>query len=70
VAYAAQLLGVAPPPEIKFEEANLSPMAKSFYDESKRVSNERIKSELGVKLKYPNYRDGLKAILESHHFGS
>ena len=70
VAYAAQLLGVAAPPEIKFEEANLSPMARSFYDESKRVSNERIKSELGVKLKYPNYRDGLKAILESHHFGS
>jgi len=63
VAYAAQLLGVAPPPEIKFEEANLSPMAKSFYDDSKRVSNARIKTELGVILKYPNYRVGLKALL-------
>ena len=63
VAYAAKLLGVAPPPQIKFEEANLSPMAKSFYDESKRVSNARIKTELGVKLKYPNYRMGLKALL-------
>ena len=63
VAYAAQLLGVAPPPEIKFEEANLSTMARSFYDDSKRVSNARIKAELGVALKYPNYRVGLKALL-------
>ena len=63
VAYAAQLLGVAPPPEIKFEEANLSPMARSFYDDSKRVSNARIKAELGIALKYPNYRVGLKALL-------
>jgi nucleoside-diphosphate-sugar epimerase len=63
VAYAAQLLGVAPPPEIKFEEANLSPMARSFYDDSKRVSNARIKSELGITLKYPNFRVGLRSLL-------
>jgi len=64
VAYAAQLLGVAAPPVIAFEEANLSPMARSFYDESKRVSNLRIKSELGIKLLYPNYRVGLQSILD------
>ena len=63
VAYAAELLGLEPPPEIPFEQANLSPMARSFYDDSKRVSNTRIKNELGVVLKYPNYRLGLKSLL-------
>jgi nucleoside-diphosphate-sugar epimerase len=63
VAYAAELLGVEPPPELPFEGANLSPMARSFYDDSKRVSNARIKEELGYRLKYPNYRVGLKALL-------
>tara|TARA_R110000868_G_scaffold175917_2_gene413188 strand:- start:1000 stop:1857 length:858 start_codon:yes stop_codon:yes gene_type:complete len=64
VAYAAELLGMAPPPEINFEDADLSPMAKSFYAESKRVSNRRIREELGVTLKYPTYREGLQALLE------
>ncbi|MDO8423243.1 MAG: SDR family oxidoreductase [Parvibaculum sp.] len=64
VAYAAELVGLAPPPEIKFEDADLSPMAKSFYAESKRVSNKRIREELGVALKYPTYREGLTALLE------
>ena len=64
VAYAANLLGLPVPPEIPFEEAELSPMAKSFYAESKRVSNRRIKTELGYKLIYPNYRDGLCIALE------
>ena len=63
VAYAAELLGLEPPPEIPFEQANLSPMARSFYDDSKRVSNARVKAELGVALKYPNYRVGLRALL-------
>jgi nucleoside-diphosphate-sugar epimerase len=63
VAYAAGLLGVDPPPEIPFEGANLSAMARSFYDDSKRVSNARIKEELGYELKYPNYRVGLRALL-------
>ena len=63
VTYAAELLGVSPPPEVAYELANLSPMARSFYDDSKRVSNARIKSELGYELKYPNYRVGLKALL-------
>ena len=63
VAYAAELMGIAPPPEVRFEDAKLSTMAKSFYADSKRVSNARIKSELGYVLKYPNYREGLKALL-------
>lgn len=63
VAYAAELLGVAPPPEIPFEQAQLSPMAASFYADNRRVRNEKIKRELGVALKYPTYREGLRALL-------
>ncbi len=62
IAYAAQLLGRPPPPEIPFDEAELSAMARSFYAESKRVSNRRIKTELGVGLAYPDYRAGLRAL--------
>jgi nucleoside-diphosphate-sugar epimerase len=64
VAYAAELLGVTPPPEIPYAqiEASMSPMAKSFYGEVKRVRNDKMKRELGVKLKYPTYREGIKAI--------
>ena len=63
ITYAAELLGMEPPPEIAFEDAKLSAMAKSFYADSKRVSNVRIKNELSYELKYPNYRAGLKALL-------
>lgn len=63
VAYAAELLGRPPPPEIPFEEADLSPMARSFYMASRRVSNARMHEELGVELSYPTYREGLKALL-------
>jgi len=56
-------LGVEPPPEIPFEEAELSDMAKSFYRDNKRVRNDRIKRELGVRLTYPTYREGLAAQL-------
>ncbi len=63
IAYAAELLGVSPPPEIAFEDAKLSAMAKSFYADSKRVSNARIKSELGYELRFPNYRIGLQSLL-------
>jgi dTDP-4-dehydrorhamnose reductase len=63
VAYAAALLGRAPPPEIAFEDAELSEMGRSFYGESKRVSNRRIKQELGYRLIYPTYREGLIALL-------
>jgi len=52
------------PPEVDFENADLSPMARSFYAESKRVSNERIKAELGVDLLYPDFRSGLRKMLQ------
>lgn len=64
VAFAAELLGLEAPPEVPFEHAELSPMARSFYADSRRVSNQRIKAELGVSLHYSSYRDGLRAILE------
>lgn len=63
IAYAAELLGVEPPPAVPFEQAQLSEMARSFYADNKRVRNNRIKNELGVRLKYPDYRAGLQAIL-------
>ena len=63
IAYAAELLGLPVPPEVPFEEAEMSPMARSFYAESKKVDNRRIREELGVELTYPDYRTGLKALL-------
>ncbi len=63
VAYAAELMGMPPPPEVAFAEADLSPMARSFYEGSRRIKNTRIKSELGVRLRYPTYREGLAALL-------
>ncbi|MCF3932295.1 SDR family oxidoreductase [Acuticoccus sp. M5D2P5] len=65
ITYAAELMGTEPPPEIAFDEADLSPMARSFYGEVKRISNRRIRSELGVRLRYPTYREGLEALWES-----
>ncbi|MCF6198850.1 MAG: NAD(P)-dependent oxidoreductase, partial [Hyphomicrobiaceae bacterium] len=65
VSYACDLLGKQLPPEVKFEEADLSPMARSFYGECKRVKNERLKERLGIKLKYPSYREGLRALLKT-----
>ena len=63
IAYAAELLGVEPPPAVPYEKAEMSEMARSFYADNKRVRNNRIKDELGVRLKYPDYRAGLRAIL-------
>ncbi|MEM9476734.1 MAG: SDR family oxidoreductase [Pseudomonadota bacterium] len=65
LAHAADLLGLPLPPEVPFEEAEMTPMARSFYAESKRVRNDLIKSELGVHLKYPDYRTGLQALLQA-----
>jgi hypothetical protein len=62
IAYAAALLGSAPPPLQDFAQAELSPLAKSFYDDNKRVANRLIKDELGVRLRYPTYREGLAAL--------
>ncbi len=63
--HAATLLGIPPPPAVDFETAEMSAMARSFYGENKRVLNDRIKDELGVRLTYPTYREGLKADLEA-----
>lgn len=63
VAFAAELLGVPPPPEEPFETADLAPMARSFYRDNRRVRNARIKRELGIVLRYPTYREGLRALL-------
>ena len=65
VTYAAELMGVSPPALQDFATAELSPMARSFYGENKRIRNYRIKEELGVSLEYPDYRAGLSALWES-----
>jgi hypothetical protein len=69
LAYAAELLGLPAPPEADFEATELTPMARSFYGESKRVRNDLIKRRLGVKLAYPTYREGLRAILAAESRG-
>ncbi|EYD73283.1 SDR family oxidoreductase [Limimaricola hongkongensis] len=63
IAHAAELLGLPVPPELDFEKAEMTPMARSFYAESKKVRNDRIKDELGVRLIHPDYRSGLAALL-------
>jgi nucleoside-diphosphate-sugar epimerase len=63
IAEAARLLGLPLPPEVPFDKAELGPMAASFYAESKKVRNDRIKDELGVRLLHPTYREGLQAVL-------
>ncbi len=60
--YAADLIGVPRPPRVPFEEADMSPMARSFYSDNKRTSNARMKAELGIQLRYPTYREGLRAL--------
>lgn len=67
VAFAAGLLGIAPPPLEDYEDARatLSPMAAGFYQESKRVRNDRIRQELGVTLAWPTYREGLSGLLRT-----
>jgi nucleoside-diphosphate-sugar epimerase len=62
VAYAAELAGLPLPPEVAFGEAHMTPMARSFYGENKRVSSRLIRDELGVTLRYPTYREGLAAL--------
>lgn len=62
ITYAAALMGVAPPPEVPFEAAEMTPLARSFYADNKRISNAAIKAALGIDLLYPNYREGLSAI--------
>lgn len=64
LSHAAHLLGLPEPPAVPFDAAAMTPMARSFYAESKRVRNDRIKDELGVRLRYPDYRAGLRALLD------
>ena len=63
IAHAATLLGLPIPPAVSWDQADMTPMARSFYAESKRVRNDRIKSELGIQLIHPDYRAGLKSLL-------
>jgi nucleoside-diphosphate-sugar epimerase len=70
LAEAARLLHVPIPPEVSFEDAEMTPMARSFYAESKRVRNDRIKTELGVRLSYPDYRVGLRALMAEEIHGA
>ena len=66
IGYAAKILGLPQPPEVDFETADLSPMARSFYSESKRVSNAKVKRDLGITLIHPTYKSGLDAMLASN----
>ena len=63
VAYGAELAGLPCPPAVDFDSAALSDMARSFYAENKRLRSVRVGPELGVSLRYPDYRAGLRAIL-------
>ena len=69
LAEAARLLDLPLPPEIAFEDAEMTPLARSFYAESKRVRNDRLKTDLGVTLRYPDYRTGLRALLDASREG-
>jgi nucleoside-diphosphate-sugar epimerase len=69
IVFAAKLLGVEPPPEIPFAQAQptMTEMAASFYADVKRVRNAKLKSDLGVVLRYPSYREGLSALWSQRH---
>lgn len=63
ITFACNLLGIAPPPVISYDQAELAPIVRSFYKDNKRVKNDRLKTDLGVSLLYPDYRSGLQACL-------
>lgn len=67
IAHAAHLLGMPIPPAEDFATAEMTPMARSFYAESKKVRNDLIKDELGVQLHYPDYKAGLAALLDGEN---
>jgi nucleoside-diphosphate-sugar epimerase len=66
IKYACELLDIEVPPLIPYDEDDLAPMARSFYKDNKRISNDKIKNKLGITLKYPDYQSGLKAILDQN----
>jgi nucleoside-diphosphate-sugar epimerase len=70
IAFAAGLLGLPPPPEEPFETADMTPMARSFYADNKRVSIAKLKKQLGFAPKYPSYREGLRALAEAGEGGA
>ena len=65
IRYAAEMLGVDAPTPVKFEDAEMTPMARSFYATSRKVDSSRIKDELGVEFLYPDYKSGMKAVLDA-----
>ena len=65
IRFAAELIGVTPPVPVPFEEADLTPMARTFYISRRRVRSVVREPELGIDLRYPNYRSGLRAILDA-----
>lgn len=69
IAFACQLLGAPLPPVQDYATADLSPMARSFYADNKRVANARLKNDLGVQLAYPDYRAGLTAVHRAAYLG-
>lgn len=68
IDYACQLLKRPSPPLIPFDKVDLAPITRSFYSDNKRIKNDKIKNELGVTLKYPSYKEGLKACLEAENY--
>lgn len=68
IEYACELLGRPPPPMVNFEDANLAPITRSFYSENRRVKNNKIKDDLGITIKYPSYKEGLKACLDAENY--
>lgn len=70
IEYACGLLGRPTPPLVPLEEANLAPITLSFYMDNRRTQNKKIKEELGVELKYPNYREGLKACMDAEDYAA
>ena len=67
LSLAASLLGLPEPPMVAYEDADMTPMARSFYAENKRVRNTLIKTELAVKLQFPTYREGLAGLLATEN---
>ncbi|MCK6417664.1 MAG: SDR family oxidoreductase [Alphaproteobacteria bacterium] len=68
IEYACQLLGKPVPPLVNFEDANLAPITRSFYMDNRHTLNNKIKTELGVSLKYPNFRAGLEGCLAAEDY--
>jgi uncharacterized protein YbjT (DUF2867 family) len=69
IKLACEMLDLPVPPLLPYEEADMAPITRSFYADNKRVKNDRIKSELGVKLEYPTYVEGLQACLDAERTG-